>query len=310
MALKVKCECGKAYQVPDEAAGKRVTCTACGQVLFVPEPPTQDFPTGAAGTCPKCGAGLRAGAEFCTACGTNLSTGTPHHTAKPAVRPGASKHRAIVLPWGRIIGAAVVVGVIAGAWFGLLRPMRARSAIDDAMKPVEGAKYRTALEMLRAAGPKLYGAYAEEADFRIAQIEMETKYGLRSSSPEGESIRMDAVPEVAKSGALLLHLTVVNAGDQPLLLRKRAFYLASNAGMVPSTDHRESSIEGVPVAPGGTGEGVVAFRKIPGSPLGLISSEIVKPQKLVYNDGTRYSSTLVILMGAGSGPPGANMPLP
>ncbi len=309
MALKVKCTCGKSYQVPDDAAGRRLKCKACGQELFVPEPPTEEFPLDSAATCPKCSAPMRPGAGFCTACGANLRTGAPQKPAAPRVRAGTRPHRAIVLPWGRIVGAAALLGVVAAVWFGALRPMRARSAIDDAMVPATEARYRTSVQMLKAAGGKLYGAYAEEANFRIAQLSMEMDYSMAGSSPDGDSIQIDAEPEMAKSGEMLLHLTVANGGQRPLLLRRRAFYLVSGAGMVLSTPHSEGSIDGVSVAPGATGTGVVAFRKLPGSPLGFISSEIVKPQTLVYNDGTAYTSTRFLMVGAG-GPLGGDLPMP
>ncbi len=34
--IKVTCKCGKAYSLADEQAGKRVRCTACGEVMNVP----------------------------------------------------------------------------------------------------------------------------------------------------------------------------------------------------------------------------------------------------------------------------------
>lgn len=309
MALKVDCTCGKSYQVPDDAAGRRLKCKACGQELFVPEPPTEEFPLDTAATCPKCGVPMRPGAGFCTACGANLRTGAPHPPAAPRARAGARPTRAIVLPWGRIIGIAALLGVAAVIYFGLMRPMRARSAIDDAMKPAAEAKYGTSLDMLKAARGGLHGAYAEEADFRIAQLSLEMKHSYGTNPPGGDALQMDAEPEMAKSGELLLHVTVANTGQRPLVLHRRAFYLVSGAGMVQSTPHSAGSIEGVSVAPGATGTGVVAFRKLPGSPLGFISAEVVKPQTLVYNDGTTYTATRFLMMGLG-GPGGGDMPMP
>ncbi len=39
MPIEFACECGKAFKVADEFAGKRSKCTACGQPVVVPTPP-------------------------------------------------------------------------------------------------------------------------------------------------------------------------------------------------------------------------------------------------------------------------------
>lgn len=49
MAINVACQCGKAFRVKDEVAGKRVKCPACGRVLDIPEdseaaPPLEAYP--------------------------------------------------------------------------------------------------------------------------------------------------------------------------------------------------------------------------------------------------------------------------
>ena len=36
MAITLACECGKALQVPDDAAGKKGRCPSCGQVFQIP----------------------------------------------------------------------------------------------------------------------------------------------------------------------------------------------------------------------------------------------------------------------------------
>lgn len=38
MPIEFACECGKAFKVADEYAGKRSKCTACGQPVVVPSP--------------------------------------------------------------------------------------------------------------------------------------------------------------------------------------------------------------------------------------------------------------------------------
>ena len=37
MPIAFKCSCGKAYKVPDEAAGKKLKCKECGEPLQVPQ---------------------------------------------------------------------------------------------------------------------------------------------------------------------------------------------------------------------------------------------------------------------------------
>jgi hypothetical protein len=47
MAINVACQCGKAFRVKDEVAGKRVKCPACGRILDIPEvstPPLEVYP--------------------------------------------------------------------------------------------------------------------------------------------------------------------------------------------------------------------------------------------------------------------------
>lgn len=39
MPIEFACECGKAFKVADEYAGKRTKCPACGQPVVVPTPP-------------------------------------------------------------------------------------------------------------------------------------------------------------------------------------------------------------------------------------------------------------------------------
>jgi hypothetical protein len=309
MVLRVECACGKSYQVPDEAAGKRIKCPSCGQALAVPSPPAAEPPTEDA-ACPHCGAALRAGAGFCTACGANLRTGAAHEPSAPPAHALARPRPSIVLPWGRIIGVAALLAAVTVVWFGMLRPMRARLAIDDAMKPTAEGKYDSAIKMLQAAQGRLYGPYAEEAGYRIAQLQLEQRFVTMDDSPDGGMLQMGAEPQLADNGQLLLHLTVLNASDKPIALQRQAFYLSSSVGIVPNVAHGEGSVEGVVVAPGATRAAMVAFWKLPGSPLGLITPEIAKPQKLVYNDGKLYSSTFVFLMGIGGPPDEEELPLP
>jgi len=93
MALTVKCTCGKAFEVKDEAAGTSVVCQACGTELHVPgasgpagavpESPPAPLPQAApdAGpsiNCPFCAERIPGGLRSCPLC----------HEAIPA--PGSS----------------------------------------------------------------------------------------------------------------------------------------------------------------------------------------------------------------------------
>jgi hypothetical protein len=275
MVVKVRCDCGKTYQVPDDARGKRLKCPACGKAVTVPGP------------------------------------AAPAPAPPPLPRRTAAR-RQVVLPWKGIILAALLVGVVGGGWFGVVRPMRARSAIDAAMKPTEEARYKTAVDMLTAARSKAYGKYLAEIDFRIAQMELEMEMSLSGgSSPEGRLITLEALPRLAeKSTKLLLDVEFSNEAQEPIILHRQAFYLVNASGLAPAVSHTTDPIDGTLVQPGGTGKGVVAFWKLPGSPMGLITPEVGQLQRLVYNDGVRYRAAPFSLFGVVSSPIPSGVPFP
>lgn len=39
--INFSCECGKAFEVDDQYAGRKIKCKQCGQALHVPEPPPE-----------------------------------------------------------------------------------------------------------------------------------------------------------------------------------------------------------------------------------------------------------------------------
>src|SRR5438105_7945624 len=109
MPVIIKCPnvaCGKAMQLPDNAAGKRVQCPTCKQPFQVPAAPAKPAPSspsislGDVGNgvkaslknCPSCGAQRKEGAVACMDCGFMLQSdtgpaepeGPPNLCANPA----------------------------------------------------------------------------------------------------------------------------------------------------------------------------------------------------------------------------------
>jgi len=87
MAIEYRCCCGKTLKIPDEHAGKKTKCPACGASFVIPKPdPKVEPPPGP--HCPSCGASMQPGAVLCTACRFNTETGakgTPQ-TDRPPTR--------------------------------------------------------------------------------------------------------------------------------------------------------------------------------------------------------------------------------
>jgi hypothetical protein len=89
MANVVRCECGKSWKLPVEAAGKSVRCPACQARIVIPSPETAAVPaaketSASAAACPACGSALRPDAVLCVMCGFNLRTGRKAGEAAPA----------------------------------------------------------------------------------------------------------------------------------------------------------------------------------------------------------------------------------
>jgi hypothetical protein len=290
MTLSVDCECGKSYRLADDAAGRRFKCKSCGKILTAPRSPGAEAPVAAGARCPNCGQELQPGAVFCVGCGRNLQTGEQLKAAPTAAAKKPGKQRRPAVPW-RLVGPGIVVlGLVLAGWLFLIRPMAARSVLNEALELAEEARYSGAAKMLEESRSKVYGQYAEELEFRVGQMKMQAKYPAGGGpSPQGRSLGMEVFPELDKeTGKLLLHVQIVNGGDAPVTLSRKAFYLRGKPGLVPPVGHAEGSLEGVVLEPGATAEGVVAFRKLPGSPLGMVTDRAVKTKELVYNDGVRY----------------------
>ena len=77
MSILVTCECGKKGKVPDEHAGKELSCPACGNRLTVPKTSrTQQTADQLEDrNCPTCGSSLDAKALTCATCGLDVPTG-------------------------------------------------------------------------------------------------------------------------------------------------------------------------------------------------------------------------------------------
>lgn len=86
MPIDVRCQCGAAFKVKDEMAGRTGKCPKCGGQITVPTAQAAAIPTlefapepslagGAGQTCPGCHTVYDAGILICTRCGIELSTG-------------------------------------------------------------------------------------------------------------------------------------------------------------------------------------------------------------------------------------------
>jgi len=138
--IKFKCKCGKTLRTKDEAAGKRLRCPACGQVVAVPGPapppkrpaagdgapqamPSEDIklaeqPKGkllkaAPPTpCPNCRVPLPPGSVLCTTCGFDLRIGD---VFKPQQRLFERISWPTVWRYGRLAALALVL-IALGTW--------------------------------------------------------------------------------------------------------------------------------------------------------------------------------------------------
>jgi len=139
MVIEARCsnqDCGRAFRLKDEAAGKKIKCSQCGTVITVPAAagqqaarPKQEAsrPHPARQVCTNCGTVLGVRAMICPGCGGDVRTGVTQIriTAEEKRKAGIPVH--IPLAQGRrtgrgrlAIGAVlvlVIVGVaLAGVW--------------------------------------------------------------------------------------------------------------------------------------------------------------------------------------------------
>lgn len=144
--IAFKCSCGKALKVKDEAAGKRVRCPACKQVIPVPAPqpkvpkPAKDIGValdsakpeddadfglqdyepehgehrveGEGKHCPACHMLLPQSALLCTICGHDFRTGKVYEEPKSIAEKIPWK---LIVKWTCQIAALVLVGLL-GWW--------------------------------------------------------------------------------------------------------------------------------------------------------------------------------------------------
>ncbi|TWU58642.1 hypothetical protein Poly51_14210 [Rubripirellula tenax] len=109
MPIQVKCQCGKALNIPDTMAGKAVKCPGCATTVRVPggAPPAaqptaarpaaapensrmddlfneEGFSAQVAQVCPACRVEMTAGSVFCTKCGFHKEQGVRMEAHKTA----------------------------------------------------------------------------------------------------------------------------------------------------------------------------------------------------------------------------------
>ena len=115
MPIQIRCQCGKALKIPDNAAGKAVKCPGCGKTLKVPAgsggpaarpagtPPQmapgpapsapgrmddlfdeEGFSSTVEAICPVCRSEMKASAVLCTKCGYHKESGTQFQAHKTA----------------------------------------------------------------------------------------------------------------------------------------------------------------------------------------------------------------------------------
>src|SRR5689334_16759136 len=119
MSIRFSCaQCGKAFAVGEQFAGKRVKCNGCGVLMTVPAATAALAATGVTppplpgDACPACHGSLPQGAVLCTACGFDLRTGrrlTTRTEPPPPYLMGTDPSRVV---WG-VLGALALVAALA-----------------------------------------------------------------------------------------------------------------------------------------------------------------------------------------------------
>ena len=132
MSITVRCDCGKKWKLPDESAGKTITCPACQARLAIPVPdpaaPKRAAGSGTASACPDCGGPLPAEAVLCIQCGFDRRTGRSAAQVTPATsKPKPSGRYPLtgltLVYWGSrfgfgLITACLGLGLMLVGWFG------------------------------------------------------------------------------------------------------------------------------------------------------------------------------------------------
>jgi hypothetical protein len=109
--MKLRCpKCNAVLQVPENLAGSRAKCRACGAILKLPAAGA----TSAA--CPSCARPLPPNAVICVSCGLDLKAGAPVETSAAAEEPQVEEEepRPTVLP--------LVAGAVRGLFPGVFQP--------------------------------------------------------------------------------------------------------------------------------------------------------------------------------------------
>lgn len=295
MAIHFDCSgCGKSYKVGEEKAGKRFKCSQCQTVGLIPSAGEGAALQGAA--CPGCGVTMAPGAVICVQCGYGVPQGEARQAVAAAEAPRPEARRDIVLPWGKIIAAGVLVIVLLLGWLLVVRPAKAGSAIDDALAAAGKGHYKEAREQLEAVQRKASGSQKERVERLIAIMRLEED--LRHSNRATDTVVLSYGPGKKpgeKTSRLLLEVSIENKSAQPIVLHSDCFYLSNGSEAVFSGGRNEGFPGGTTVPPGGKGGGVLGFYRIPGSSVGLIVSDLYTSRYLVYNDGKNYAGTLLNL---------------
>ncbi len=118
--IRFNCSCGKAYQLPDEMAGKSLKCSACQTVLSVPAAAgLAPLSSGGPAATDDLFAGLKCvGQPAASPAGTPPSA-SPLASAPPAARPRRAPTSPLVWAIAGISGVALLVAAVAIVIMGM-----------------------------------------------------------------------------------------------------------------------------------------------------------------------------------------------
>jgi hypothetical protein len=142
MAIEFSCQCGKQIKVADKFAGRSGKCPACGSVITIPDPGTQDVDTDllyealtpdpepnhapgaqADGVCSGCGKPMPSESVLCIHCGFNRSSMSYANTANKddadTKEPGAAMLTVagVELRWWRVLLVGIPIIAISTWYF-------------------------------------------------------------------------------------------------------------------------------------------------------------------------------------------------